>query len=63
VRATPYAVVNENGRLLGEVMGSQSFQLRAGPHELEFVHPQKRRRKSVTIRPGEETRVDFNAFD
>jgi serine/threonine-protein kinase len=63
VKAMPYAVVNENGRLLGEVMGSQSFQLRAGPHELELVHPQKRKRQNVTIRPGEETRVDFNALD
>ena len=63
VKAVPFAVVTVSGKQMGEVVGSQTFQLRPGPYEVELAHTQKHKRQSVTIRPNEETRVEFNAAE
>jgi hypothetical protein len=63
VKAVPYAVVNEGGRTLGEVLGNRVFTLRAGTYELEFIHPQRRQSQTVTVRANEDTRVEFRAAE
>jgi len=63
VKASPFAHVRANGRLLGEAFGSETYQLRAGTYDIELEHPRKRVHRAVTIRPDQTARVDFNALE
>lgn len=63
VQAFPFALVTIDGKEYGELVGRQVFSLRPGPHDLELVHPQKRRQANVVVRANEETRFEFKALE
>jgi serine/threonine-protein kinase len=63
VNVIPFANVSANGKQLRQAFGTETYELRAGVYELEFSHPRRRFRKTVTIRPNEVTRVEFNALE
>jgi hypothetical protein len=61
VKAVPFALVWANGRPLGEVTGSRTFKLAARTWEIEFVKNKVRRKVTATVKPNEDTAVEFNA--
>ncbi len=60
VHATPFALVSVRGKSLGEVIGTKSFRLSPGSYQVQLTHPSAQTEKTVTIRIGEESHLDFN---
>jgi len=61
VHAIPFARVTVHGKSFGEVLGTKTFRLAPGTYEVQLTHPADRVVRSVTIRGGAESHVEFNA--
>lgn len=60
VKAAPYATVQFAGKSI-EVEGLKALTAPSGTYDVTFIHPKKKEKQRVTVKPGETVNLSFDA--